>query len=149
MLVVDEQFAWSVLCSTMDKEAFYRPPWVNPVHPDQSRQTLDVDIGVERRHRFTGAPNYLGLGPRSGKESVGHHVLELFLAIVIEEVAHIAHLIQEDSEEFMIPPVTGTSFEQFGYKQIIHLRALTNNSLQTIQFFRVGFFRFRFPTPPP
>ena len=116
MLVVDEQLTRSVLCSTMDSEPFYRPVWVNPVHLDQPRQTVDDDLGAERRHRFTRAPCYPWLAPCGGDESIGHHVPELALAIVIEQVAHIAHLIQEDSEEFMTPSISATSFEQLGYK---------------------------------
>ena len=116
MLVVDEQLTSSVLCSTMESEAIYRPFWVNPSHLDQPRQTLDDNLGAERRHRFTRAPHYPRLDPCGGAESVAHHVPELVLAIVIEQVAHIAHLIQEDSEEFMTPSMTTTSFEQLGYK---------------------------------
>ena len=116
MLVVNEQLTKSVLCSTMGSEAFYCPFRVNPVHLDQPRQTVDDDLGAERRHRFTRAPCYPWLFPCRGDESVGHHVPELPLAIVIEQVAHIAHLIQEDSEEFMTPSITATGFEQLGYK---------------------------------
>ena len=112
MLVVDEQLTRSVLCSTMDSEAIYRPVRVEPAHLGQPRQTLDVDVGAERRHRFTRAPHYLRLDPCGGEESVAHHVPERVLAIVIEQVAHIAHLIQEDSEEFMMPSMTSISFEQ-------------------------------------
>ena len=118
MLVVDEQLTRSVLCSTMDSEAIYRPPWVNPVHPDQLRQTFENYLGAERCHRFTRAPQYPWLAPCGGDESVAHHVSELVLAIAIEEVAHIARLIQEDSEEFMTPTMSSTSFEQLGYKAV-------------------------------
>ena len=112
MLVVDEQLTRSVLCSTKDSEAIYRPPLVDPAHLGQPRQTLDGDVGAECRHRFTKAPNYLRLNPCGGEESVAHHVPERVLALVIEQVAHIAHLIQEDSEEFMMPSMTSISFEQ-------------------------------------
>ena len=116
MLVVDEQLTRSVLCSTMDNEAIYRPPRVELGDPGQLRQTRDGDVGAERRHRFTRAPYYLGLDPCGGAESVAHHVPERVLAFVIEQVAHIAHLIQEDSEEFMMPSTISTSCEQLGNK---------------------------------
>ena len=103
MLVVDEQLARSVLCSTMDGEAIYHPPWADPVHLDQLRQTFDSYLGADRCHRFTRAPQYPRLAPCGGDESFAHHVPELVLAIVIERVAHIADLIQEYSEEFMTP----------------------------------------------
>ena len=112
MLVVDEQLTRSVLCSTKDSEAIYCPVRVEPVHLGQLRQTLDSDVGAECRHRFTRAPNYPRLNPCGGEESVAHHVPERVLALVIEQVAHIAHLIQEDSEEFMMPSMTSISFEQ-------------------------------------
>ena len=116
MLVVDEQLTKSVLCSTMDNEAIYRPVRVEPVHLGQLRQTLDSDVGAERRHRFTRAPNYPRLDLCGGEESVGHHVPERVPALVIEQVAQIAHLIQEDSEELMRPSIISTSFDQLGNK---------------------------------
>ena len=116
MLVVDEQLTRSVLCSTKDSEAIYRPVLVEPVHLGQPRQTLDGDVGAECRHRFTKAPNYLRLNPCGGEESVAHHVPERVLALVIEQVAHIAHLIQEDPEELMRPSIITTSPEQIGNK---------------------------------
>ena len=97
MLVVDEQLARSVICSTMDGEAIYRPPMIDPVHPDQLRQTFEDHLGAERCHRFFQAPYHPWLAPCGGDESVAHHVPEVLLAIVIEQVAHIAHLIEEDS----------------------------------------------------
>ena len=112
MLVVDEQLTRSVLCSTKDSETIYRPVRVEPVHTGQLRQTLDIDVGAERRHRFTGAPNYPRLDLCGGEESVAHHVPERVPALVIEQVAQIAHLIEEDSEEFMRPSMISTSFEQ-------------------------------------
>ena len=112
MLVVDEQLTRSVLCSTKDSEAIYRPVRVEPAHLGQPRQTLDVDVGAERRHRFTGAPNDPRLELCGGEESVAHHVPEHVPALVIEQVAQIAHLIEEDSEEFMRPSMISTSFEQ-------------------------------------
>ena len=112
MLVVDEQLTRSVLCSTKDNETFYRPVRVEPVHICQLRQTLDGDVGAESRHRFTGAPNYPRLELCGGEESVAHHVPERVPAVVIEQVAQIAHLIEEDSEEFMRPSMISTSFEQ-------------------------------------
>ena len=118
MLVVDEKLARSVLCSTMDSEAIYRPPWVDPVHLDQLKQAFDSYLGVERCHRFTRAPQYPRLAPCGGDESFAHHVPELVLAIVIEQVAQIAHLIQENSEELMTPTVTSTSFEQLGNEAV-------------------------------
>ena len=116
MLVVDEQLTRSVLCSTKDSEAIYCPVRVEPVHLGQLRQTLDGDVGAERRHRFTRAPNYPRLNSCGGEESVGHHVPERVPARVIEQVAHIADLIQKDSEEFMRPSMISTSFEQLGNK---------------------------------
>ena len=116
MLVVDEQLTKSVLCSTMDNEAIYRPVRVEPAHLGQPRQTLDGDVGAERRHSFTGAPNYLRLELCGGEESVAHHVPERVPALVIGQVAQIADLIQKDSEEIMRPSMTSTSFEQLGNK---------------------------------
>ena len=116
MLVVDEQLTRSVLCSTKDSETIYRPVRVEPVHTGQLRQTLDIDVGAERRHCFTGAPNYPRLDLCGGEESVGHHVPERVPALVIEQVAQIAHLIQEDSEELMRPSIISTSFDQLGNK---------------------------------
>ena len=116
MLVVDEQLTRSVLCSTKDSEAIYCPVRAEPVHLGQLRQTFDSDFGAECRHRFTRAPNYPRLNPCGGEESVAHHVPERVPALVIEQVAHIADLIQKDSEEIMRPSMTSTSFEQLGNK---------------------------------
>jgi len=116
MLVVDEQLTRSVLCSTKDSETIYRPVRVEPVYTGQQKQTLDIDVGAERCHRFTGAPKYLRLVLCGGEERVGHHVPELVPALAIEQVAQIAHLIQENSEELMRPSIINTSFDQLGNK---------------------------------
>ena len=116
MLVVDEQLTRSVLCSTNDSETIDRPVRREPVDVGQLRQTLDIDVGAERRHCFTGAPNYPRLDLCGGEESVGHHVPERVPALAIEQVAQIAHLIQENSEELMRPFIMRTSFEQLGNK---------------------------------
>jgi hypothetical protein len=116
MLVVDEQLARSVLCSTKDNKTIYRPVRVEPVHICQLRQTLDDDVGAERRHSFTGTPTYLRFELCGGEESVAHHVPEHVPALAIEQVAHISHLTQEDSEKFMRPSMSSTSFEQLGNK---------------------------------
>ena len=116
MLVVDEQLTSSVLCSTNDSEAIYRPVRVEPVHLGQLRQTLDGDVGAECRHRFTRTPNYPRLNPCGGEESVGHHVPELVPARVVEQVGHIADLIQKNSEECMRPSMISTSSKQLGNK---------------------------------
>ena len=116
MLVVDEQLTRSVLCSTNDSETIYRPVRREPVDIGQLRQTLDIDVGAERCHRFTGAPKYLRLVLCGGEERVGHHVPELVPALAIEQVAQIAHLIQENPEELMRPFIMSISFEQLGNK---------------------------------
>ena len=106
MLVVDEQLTRSVLCSTIDNESFYCPPWVNLEHLVHPRQTLDFDLVAERRHRFAVRPSYGWLGPCGAVESRGHHLIKLPLAILIEQVAHVAHLIQENAVKFMTPSIT-------------------------------------------
>ena len=117
MLVVDEQLTRSsVLCSTMNSETFYCPPWVYSVHSVEPRQTLHDELRAERRHRFTRAPCYPWVDPCSGDESIGDHGIELALAMVIEQIAQIAHLIQEDSDEFKRPSITAARFEELGDK---------------------------------
>ena len=117
MLIVDEQRVRSVLCSTIDNEAFYCPPWVNLEHLVQPRQTLDFGLVAERRHRLAVRPCYAWLGPCGAVESRGHHLIKLPLAIPIEHVAHVAHLIQENAVKFMTPSITVLRLmEQLGNK---------------------------------
>ena len=117
MLIVDEQGARSVLCSTIDNESFYCPPCVNLEHLVHPRQTLDFDMLAERCHRFAVRPYYVWLGPCGAVESRSHHLIKLLLAILVAQVAHVADLIEENAVKFMTLSITVLRLmKQFGDK---------------------------------